>query len=549
MCLLRFFVIVGFFLGGGVLTPAFSMPEPARIKVGVEQNPPLSYFNEARKPAGLMVELLTHMAAQSGWQAEYVPCVWDVCLEKLENGEIDMMATIAHSAERSQLYDFTNTTVVNLWGQLYVGKDSAISSYLDLMGKRVAVVNNETHAKAFRRLISQFGLNTSFVEVANFQEVFEAIEHGRADAGVVGRFFAMAKEDAYKVKATQILFNPIEVRYAATKGKHGRVLADIDRHLTVLQEDHDSLYYKCLEKWLGVAQKGGLPHWLGPLLFAGGSALLLVMVVAILLKFQVKRRTLHLEREIEERKRYEAQLVRQATHDSLTNLPNRVLLCDRLEQAMVRASRYGTVVPLMLIDLDNFKYVNDTLGHDVGDELLCKVAQRLRDVIRENDTVARFGGDEFVVLPTDLIDDDDTITIAEKLQSALAAPFNLGAREYFVTFSMGIAMFPQDGSSNETLIKYADVAMYHAKEQGKNNFQFFTEDINRRAHDRLEQEARLRRALERAEFILYSFFSTSRLLMLRAAPSAVWKHCCGGSQPETGYSPQIPLYLCSKRRE
>ena len=226
-------------------------------------------------------------------------------------------------------------------------------------------------------------------------------------------------------------------------------------------------------------------------------------MIAISLKVQVKRRTKHLEQEKEERKRYEVQLFRQANYDSLTNLTNRALLCDRLEQAIVSAVRHKTVLPVMLIDLDNFKYVNETLGHDSGDALLRSVAERLRKSIRENDTVARLGGDEFVVLPTDLTSDDDTITIAEKLHETLADPFKLGEQEYFVTFSMGVATFPQDGSTCEELMKYADAAMYHAKEQGKNNFQFFTEDINRRAHDRLDQEARLRRALERKESILF----------------------------------------------
>ena len=489
----------------GVSPPVQALPASSQLKirVGVEQNPPLSYFDVSHRPAGLMVDLLTHIAMQDGRQLDYVPCAWDVCLDQLAHGDIDLLATIAHSHDRAKLYDFNATTVVNLWGQLYVGEGSKISSYLDLEGKRIAVLNNETHATAFRSLIKQFGLNPRYVVVASFQEVFEAIQSGRADAGVVGRFFALVEEDDYKVKATQILFNPREVRYAATKGKHTQLLADIDRHLVAMQADHQSFYYQCLERWLGVARKGVVPVWLRPVLLAGGASLLLVVVVAVVLRAQVKRRTRHLEHEIEERKRYEIQLVKQATYDSLTNLPNRVLLCDRLEQAIISAARHGSILPVMLIDLDNFKFVNDTLGHDVGDDLLRLVAQRLREVVRENDTVARLGGDEFVVLPNDLDGTDDTITVAEKLQESLASPFKLGNQEYFVTFSMGVAMFPQDGDTSEKLMKYADAAMYHAKEQGKNNFQFFTEEINRRAHDRLEQEARLRRALEREEFIIF----------------------------------------------
>jgi len=503
MYLIRFLALLFFCQWIALPAHAINATEPIKLRVGVEQNPPLSYFDKSRHPAGLMVDLLSLIAQKDGRQLEYVSCTWDACLDQLNRGEIDLMATIAYSTERARIYDFNTTTVVNLWGQLYAGEESKISSYLDLADKRIAVVNNETHATAFRNLIKQFGLNTSFVIVANFQEVFEAIQSGRVDAGVVGRFFALAKEDSYKVKATQILFNPIEVRYAATKGKHNQLLADIDRHLVELQNDRQSFYYVCLDRWLGISPKGGLPLWLRPVLLIGGATLLLVIVIAISLKVQVKRRTKHLEQEIEERKRYEVKLFRQANYDSLTNLPNRALLFDRLEQAIVSAVRHKTLLPVMLIDLDNFKYVNDTLGHDAGDSLLRSVAERLRKAIRENDTVARLGGDEFVVLPTDLNNDDDTITIAEKLQETLAAPFKLGVQEYFVTFSMGIATFPQDGSSYDELMKYADSAMYHAKEQGKNNFQFFTEEINQRAHDRLEQEARLRRALERDEFILF----------------------------------------------
>ena len=220
---------------------------PIKLIVRVEQNPPLSYFDTSRHPAGLMVDLLSHIAENDGRQLEYVSCTWDACLEQLNRGEIDMMATIAYSSERARIYDFTTSTVVNLWGQLYVGEESKISSYLDLAGKRIAVVNNETHATAFRSLVKQFGLNTSFVVVANFQEVFEAIQSGRVHAGVVGRFFALAKENEYKVKATQILFNPIEVRYAVTKGKHSQLLADIDRQLVALQNDRQSFYY-CVSK-------------------------------------------------------------------------------------------------------------------------------------------------------------------------------------------------------------------------------------------------------------------------------------------------------------
>jgi diguanylate cyclase (GGDEF)-like protein len=413
------------------------------------------------------------------------------------------MVTIAYSAERAKKFDFSEVTAFNLWGQLYVRESSNISSYLDLDGKTIAVVRNNTHEKAIRNLLSQFGVKARFLEVANYGAVFEAIQSGQADAGAVGRFFGISREDEYSVKSTQLLFNPIEVRFAATKGQHKQLLADLDRHMTAMKADRHSVYYRALDGWLGITQKRALPNWLRLLFVIGGSILLVVAGIALALRLQVNSRTLHLQQEIAERKRYEAELEYQATYDSLTGLPNRMLLTDRIDQTMIQARRHGTVVPLILIDLDNFKIVNDTLGHDAGDDLLKQVSKRLLGAVRDSDTVARLGGDEFVVLPTDLVNAEDSITVAEKIMAAFAVPFNLGEREYFVTLSMGIAMFPQDGTTVEELMKYADAAMYHAKEQGKNNFQFFTEQINRRVHERLVMEASLRRALERQEYVLH----------------------------------------------
>lgn len=478
--------------------------EPVQIKVGVDQNPPLSFVDRQGRPAGMMVELLNHIANQEGWDLKYIPCAWHACLDQLEDGEIDLLAPVAYSPERAQLFDFTTVTAFNQWGQIYISKDSSIASYPDLNGKRIAVVKNNTHDRALKALLPQFGVTAAFVEVERLEDVFEAIQSGRAEAGAVGRFFGLAREDDYRVKATQLAFNPIEVRYAATRSRdHHHLIEDLDRHLTSLKADRQSVYYASFDKWLGFTQRSGLPSWLKLLLFAGGSILIAIAGLALVLRAQVKSRTKHLEQEIAERRRYEQELEHQATYDALTDLPNRMLLGDRIEQAMVQAHRHGTIVPLLLIDLDNFKYVNDTLGHDAGDNLLQQVALRLRESIRDTDTVARLGGDEFVVLPTDLVSVEDTIIVAEKLKAALAVPFYIGEREYFVTFSMGISIYPQDCSSPEDLMKYADSAMYHAKDQGKNNFQFFTEEINRKAKDRLVLEARLRRALERQEFVLF----------------------------------------------
>ena len=189
-----------------------------------------------------------------------------------------------------------------------------------------------------------------------------------------------------------------------------------------------------------------------------------------------------------------------AQHDFLTNLPNRVLLRDRIAQAILQAERRGNSVAVLFLDLDNFKHVNDSLGHAIGDRLLESVAKRLCACVRGSDTVCRQGGDEFIVLiPENRRAEDATLT-AEKILAALAEPHHIDGHDLHVTSSIGISIFPDDGSDAELLIRNADTAMYQAKERGRNNYQFFRADMNERAIERQLIETQLRRALQQHEF-------------------------------------------------
>ncbi|HEY5609672.1 MAG TPA: PAS domain S-box protein, partial [Thermoanaerobaculia bacterium] len=208
-------------------------------------------------------------------------------------------------------------------------------------------------------------------------------------------------------------------------------------------------------------------------------------------------------RDITERRLAEQQIEYQAYHDSLTSLPNRILFRDRLTVALAHAKRLNTCLAVMFLDLDQFKFVNDTLGHSVGDLLLQGVAERLRNTLREEDTVARMGGDEFTVLLAELGDERDASKIAQKILETIAEPFVLERHELYVTTSIGIAVFPDDGDDAETLLKNADSAMYRAKEFGRNNYQLCTRAMNVKALQRLDLEKSLRRALDREELVLY----------------------------------------------
>ena len=203
--------------------------------------------------------------------------------------------------------------------------------------------------------------------------------------------------------------------------------------------------------------------------------------------------------DITERRRYQEQLERQANHDQLTGLPNRVLLGDRIAQGIAQASRQGYFLALVFMDLDNFKYINDSLGHAAGDELLKVVAQRLTGCLRSSDTVARLGGDEFVLVINDHYRTSSVISLLERVLKDIGRPVMLNGREFHVGASLGVAMYPSDGDDAQILLKHADVAMYAAKDRGRNNFQFFTCELNRQADERLRLEAAMRDALERAE--------------------------------------------------
>ncbi|MBL6750849.1 MAG: EAL domain-containing protein [Nevskia sp.] len=199
-----------------------------------------------------------------------------------------------------------------------------------------------------------------------------------------------------------------------------------------------------------------------------------------------------------------AQLEHSATHDALTGLPNRILLRDRLSSALAYARRYGRRATVAFIDLDNFKVINDSLGHDRGDAFLKTVAERLAGSVRDVDTVARFGGDEFIVVLFDQPDQSSkAVPMIARIQDAISQPVVLGGQQYSLTPSIGIATYPQDGTDIETLLRNADAAMYRAKELGRNNCQAYSEDLHTRIAERLALLNELRLAVERREFVVH----------------------------------------------
>jgi len=237
-----------------------------------------------------------------------------------------------------------------------------------------------------------------------------------------------------------------------------------------------------------------------------------------------------------ERKQAEDRIHFMANHDALTGLPNRALLNDRLSQAILYAQRYDRWVTALFVDLDNFKFINDSLGHNAGDELLKTVARRMVSCIRATDTVVRIGGDEFVIVLFDQPKDVDVISeIVRKIQSAIAEPVRLEGHDLSVTSSIGIANYPNDGVDTDALLANADAALYRAKDVGRDNFQFYTSELNAKVHEKFLLQEELRNAVARSELVLHYQpqvdLRTGRVFALEALVR--WRH------PKLGLVPPI----------
>ncbi|WP_260295319.1 putative bifunctional diguanylate cyclase/phosphodiesterase [Sedimenticola hydrogenitrophicus] len=264
------------------------------------------------------------------------------------------------------------------------------------------------------------------------------------------------------------------------------------------------------------------------------------------LEDQVERRTRELtrtneslEKQIAIRKHAEKSLKHLAHHDTLTNLPNRLLLDARMEHAIKHARRNQGRLALLFLDLDNFKHINDSLGHMTGDRLLQQVTGRLLSITREDDTIARLGGDEFVLLMEEVRDTADIISLAQKILDKLNERFEINGQSIFVGGSIGISLYPQDGETAETLLKNADAAMYRTKDEGRNSYNFYTREMTASAYDRITLEGSLRRAIEQDELMVYyqpqKSLATDRYVGLEALVR--WQHPEQGTLPPARFLP------------
>ena len=337
------------------------------VRIGYEQNHPMAGTGPDGKARGIMIDLVEEVARREGWAIKYAPCVWDKCLENLEQAEIDLLVGIAYTPERAEKYSYNQHTVISNWGLLYSRPGQKIESYNDLHGKRIALVKNDVYCNTFIKMIQQFNIRCDLVYADNFKEVFDMIDWGEVDAGVANRFFSLLNERSFKVKATPIIFSPVSVQVAAPKGKSHEFLAAFDQQLEAMKKDRNSVYHQSLKRWLGIEGAGYVvPNWVWLLVSSVFVGALLLMGFNSFLRREVRRKTADLRHEVAERCKSEEQLR---------------LVLDNMQEIFVQTTLDGTIT-FVSRGIELLGYTPEAL-HGERFTSLCRSPEDFQDMLKE----------------------------------------------------------------------------------------------------------------------------------------------------------------------
>lgn len=489
---------------------------------------PIEYRDEYGEFRGISIDYLAQLEKLLG--IEFV-VAHDISPQKLADAikgkRVDMLSSSVLKADYFPILNFSKP-YLEIPYRIYSRDDVAyIGGVNNLVGKKVVTIED----RQLEKRLEEVGFELDLTRVATIEEGLNQVIKGSADAfigNILSTNYYLGRHDIRSLRIageTPYLFN-----------QHYAVRKDWPELFSILQKGLNTLtnreHQKILSRWMSIE----FTHEYNYRLFWQVLIVGLVILFAILywnrrlalevrqrmraeselrhqqifLEQRVEERTQELKKinealqhEINDRERYEKQLIHQAQHDILTGLPNRLLFDERLKQSVRQAKRHQSGLAVVFVDLDRFKYINDTLGHAAGDEMLIQITHRLRESIRESDTVARISGDEFMVLLEEISPHgDDVHLVISKLMNAFKTPFNIFNNEVRMTASLGISLYPQDGDDAETMMKNADVAMYQAKDEGRNTFEFYNRKMSQDAQEQVFIENALQSALQLDEFTL-----------------------------------------------
>ena len=606
-----------------VLFLAFPLATSARariVRVGVYQNPPKIFLSKSRI-SGIFGDLIRKIADLEGWTIVPVPCEWAKCLDMVQRGQIDLMPDVAFNERRAGLMSFAKVPALHSWSELYRNPSSEIMTVHDLAGKRLAVLAGSIQERYLKQMLRKFGeKRVQFISTGSLKDAFQLTAEGKADAVATNNYFGNVAARRYHLKGTPILFEPVQLYFAAPKGQDADLLTSINDYLSRWEGDPTSNYFDILAKWKVRAERMWIPHIVWWAMGMLAALLTFVVVITFFLRRKVREKTQTLEiseskhaaildnvdayiyikgidhrfqyvnkrvadlfgapaaqiigqpveaffdaetsarihsvddrvlrdgeritleeqnqskngdrrtylsvkqplrdkggkiyavcgisTDFTEHKRNEEKIRRLALYDLLTGLPNRSALLDQAQEAIDAYTRTGVDGALLFLDLDNFKLLNDTLGHIQGDFLLKQAADRLKQCIRPDDTLARLGGDEFVLL-IERIGKSRNAVLREVseitnglLDAFQAEPCRLESSTHNISISIGAALLSDADHSVEELLKRADMAMYAAKSAGRKRFKFYDPQMEAAFAQRAEIEAMLHDALRLKQFAL-----------------------------------------------
>jgi len=455
------------------------------IRVAVKSGwMPIEFKLESEQHRGLSIDYLTKIA--NLLQIKFVVVEYS---DDSDLQQFDMISGVAGNSLKTSQFHIVNQPFLVVPFVIYtnklIRKDKELSSLDDLKFKRVAVFKNGTLGRKIHENYPD--IKIVYVDIAD--EALESLRLGLVDAYVgneiIVDYHTLVHRMSFVEKNAPTPFtSSISM---AVRNDHPELASILEKSISVIGQNNQEL----LDNWRIAEGKND-------------TRLLVLLAVIVAIFALVLYKLYRLSQKIK-RQKAESQLHiwQQANFDHLTKLPNRHLLQNRLEQAISRADRSHLPLAILFIDLDDFKHVNDTSGHSIGDKLLKEAADRITQCVRQEDTVARLGGDEFMIVMSDIKDVFSLEKTCQKILNALEQPFQINGDVFFISASIGVTLYPENGRNQEDLLSHADQAMYESKKLGKNRYQFFTESIQSASLKRMSMSKDLRDALGKEQFVLY----------------------------------------------
>lgn len=371
-------IFYGLFFGPSLLTAK-------TITVGIYQAEPIVFMDNDGQPKGIFVDILSSIAKKEEWDILYKHGTWATCLDRLENGEIDIMTGIAYSDQRANQYDFNRETVITNWGQVYLSKRSPIENFLDLDGRPVAVLKDDIYYNFFEIIGERFGVKPDYREVDSYAAILKLVDSKTVDAGIVTRLYGRYHENSYDIRKSFINFRPTSLRFASIKGNFPEILNEIDKHLLVLKGNKNSSYYRSIDLWVEGVRKITFPDWLRPVwIIAGVGAIIIIILTGnIILRREVRIRTEALKQTIGAKERIESEL--RIAHDLQMDLvpshfpafPERSEI-DIYAQLEPAREVGGDFYDFFFIDEDHFCFgIGDVSGKGVPAALFMSMAKTM----------------------------------------------------------------------------------------------------------------------------------------------------------------------------